>query len=418
MAIFAATHIDNLSDLHARCVNVVERCIIMRAPFTPNQHSTTLATPGAERSDALLLDIYSCAAMPSRWAPVLDQLCIETGAHSAFVQALRVEGVGMHQYWSAQDTHSCRFILPRLGPLADGANPRLDIRYRQRGVDRFVRDEDLFGPEIPSLRGYRERLAAIGMGRFIGTMWQLDADKYIALALHRKVGDASDFSSEQIGWLTTYFPHISQAASLTQKFEEINRFNHCLRSHLDCLRCGMLICKKDGHVMWANRSAERLLESNRFLRLHAGTLLGRSMPATHALMRELANVAATFESSHLALGQQPQVLHVALHPLADCSDQYFDSSSVLLILTTPEMNAAVSSKVIAQLFALTPAESRLASALVGGLTVEQYALRQGVSTGTARGQLKQVLHKTGTARQAELVRMILSSAGAQVVIGE
>ena len=386
----------------------------MEPAVEQNHVSVGRHPPFLERSDAFLLDLYSCSSTPTRWAPVLDHLCIETGARSAFVQALRVQGSGMYQHWSAQDTHSCNFILPHLGRLADGANPRLDVRYRQRGLDRFVRDEDLFGPEIPSLRGYRERLATIGMGRFIGTLWQIDSDNYIALALHRNVDDKSDFSAEQITWLKALSPHISQAASLTQKLEAANNFNQSLRRHLDRLRCGMVICNHNAHVMWANHSAEQLLKADGQLRIHAGSLLGRNTAITQALMQEIASVVATGDSSHLALGQTPHVLHIALHPQPGFSPPHQDQSSVLLILTKPDMSGAIAPKAIAQLFGLTPAESRLTSALVGGFTLEQYALHHGVSPGTVRGQLKQVLHKTGAARQSELVRLLLSSAAAQV----
>ena len=41
--------------------------------------------------------------------------------------------------------------------------------------------------------------------------------------------------------------------------------------------------------------------------------------------------------------------------------------------------------------------------------------RRGISSGTVRCQLKQVLAKTGTHRQAELVRLALSSAAAHVL---
>jgi DNA-binding CsgD family transcriptional regulator len=41
--------------------------------------------------------------------------------------------------------------------------------------------------------------------------------------------------------------------------------------------------------------------------------------------------------------------------------------------------------------------------------VRTYAAEAGVTEGTARIRLKQVLAKTGAARQADLVRIVLSS---------
>ncbi|MGZ5183829.1 MAG: helix-turn-helix transcriptional regulator, partial [Caldimonas sp.] len=64
------------------------------------------------------------------------------------------------------------------------------------------------------------------------------------------------------------------------------------------------------------------------------------------------------------------------------------------------------------LFDFTNAEANLASALVSGVTVEQYAQSRGVTIGTVRTQLNQVLSKSGAHRQADLVRRVLCSAAA------
>ena len=66
------------------------------------------------------------------------------------------------------------------------------------------------------------------------------------------------------------------------------------------------------------------------------------------------------------------------------------------------------------LFGLTPAEAALAQALAAGRSLHEYADEARVTCETARWRLKQVLAKTDTHRQAELVRLLLTSA----VLGE
>jgi DNA-binding CsgD family transcriptional regulator len=70
---------------------------------------------------------------------------------------------------------------------------------------------------------------------------------------------------------------------------------------------------------------------------------------------------------------------------------------------------------VGALFALSPAESRLAVALCQGHTVNEYAATHGVSVGTARFQLKQVLAKTRAPRQSELVRRVCTSVVAHAM---
>ena len=55
----------------------------------------------------------------------------------------------------------------------------------------------------------------------------------------------------------------------------------------------------------------------------------------------------------------------------------------------------------------------VAAALCAGWSVSDFARDRGISVGTARIQLKSVLSKTNTRRQADLVRQICASIAAQ-----
>jgi DNA-binding CsgD family transcriptional regulator len=69
-----------------------------------------------------------------------------------------------------------------------------------------------------------------------------------------------------------------------------------------------------------------------------------------------------------------------------------------------------------KLFGLTPAEARLAIGLCDGESVNDYAARQGISTGTARIQLKSTFSKLGVNRQPDLVRLIGSSVATRTLL--
>ncbi|MCE9521753.1 MAG: alpha/beta fold hydrolase [Alphaproteobacteria bacterium] len=59
---------------------------------------------------------------------------------------------------------------------------------------------------------------------------------------------------------------------------------------------------------------------------------------------------------------------------------------------------------------LTAAEARLAAKLVQGLQLSECAASLGISTHTARTQLKNIFAKTGTKRQSELLRLLTNAA--------
>jgi DNA-binding CsgD family transcriptional regulator len=63
------------------------------------------------------------------------------------------------------------------------------------------------------------------------------------------------------------------------------------------------------------------------------------------------------------------------------------------------------------MFGLTPAESRLAAALASGLALEAAAQAEGWTLNSAKTYLKSVFGKLGVSRQADLVRVVLTSTG-------
>ena len=83
--------------------------------------------------------------------------------------------------------------------------------------------------------------------------------------------------------------------------------------------------------------------------------------------------------------------------------------SAAVFISDPDQRESASQQTLEELFALTPAEARVAILLARGLSLAQVASTQAISPHTARAQLKSIFAKTGVSRQAELVRMIIGS---------
>lgn len=83
-------------------------------------------------------------------------------------------------------------------------------------------------------------------------------------------------------------------------------------------------------------------------------------------------------------------------------------SGNLLIIREKGRHAVPSIEQLRDLFGLSDAENRLASALLNGVTVNSYSAGSGISIATARTQLRSLLAKTGTQRQSELLSVLLS----------
>jgi DNA-binding CsgD family transcriptional regulator len=101
----------------------------------------------------------------------------------------------------------------------------------------------------------------------------------------------------------------------------------------------------------------------------------------------------------------------ATTPLADLA---FDLSrpAALLLINDPDRAVPLPAERLASAFGLTSAEAKLAAALATGTSLSDYADAAQITIGTARWYLKQALAKTGAHRQSELVRHVITAAGA------
>jgi DNA-binding CsgD family transcriptional regulator len=83
------------------------------------------------------------------------------------------------------------------------------------------------------------------------------------------------------------------------------------------------------------------------------------------------------------------------------------ASAVILFIRDLDSRGRLKLASFARHFELTPAEASLAAELASADGVGAAAARLGISRATVRTHLIHIFQKTGTCRQAELVRLIL-----------
>ncbi|MGH7248268.1 MAG: helix-turn-helix transcriptional regulator, partial [Pseudomonadota bacterium] len=81
----------------------------------------------------------------------------------------------------------------------------------------------------------------------------------------------------------------------------------------------------------------------------------------------------------------------------------------------PELARRQGEKNLRRRFGLTLAETGLAAEILKGYGRKAAARRRGISDATAKSQLSSIFEKTGTHRQAELVRLLLIAPEASEV---
>jgi DNA-binding CsgD family transcriptional regulator/PAS domain-containing protein len=364
--------------------------------------------------DRLLPILYATAEDAGQWKPALDLLCAKLTTGSAVVQILERQGDRFKERWTRRDTRSLAHAALHDRFVNNDDNPRLRAEMTSFNPFSIMRDRDRFSGNAEQLVDLRERLARIGLGSAICLSFELSERRCFSLILHRELGDERDYDEATETLLRQLAPHLQQTMRLAATIN--TRSAKCLAAEqvLDLLRTGVILCDSSGAVRRMNRSAEAILVRSTALRLVGDRLCGTGAGSKSALKRLLDAQADSTKPRLAALSQPDGDLHILSTRLPQDSD---DESCVLsgatpervLLVSDPAAPFELLPNEVAQLFGLSPAESRLAATIAQGGSVSAYSEHRGISVGTARNQLKHVLAKTQASKQTELTRRICSS---------
>jgi len=372
-------------------------------------------------SHRILLDLYGTAECDSRWTVMLDQLCADVGMRSAVVQVLEHQGGRYHERWVARDTASLAHAALHDRCVNRPDNPRLDRRLMARIPGEVGSDVRLFGSASPALGALRTRLGQGGLGDAIWVTFPISNQRNFTLILHRQPGDARDVEEGEEHFLQALLPHLKQAVRLNGQLVRPQGRSSGFEAALEQLRAGIILCTGDLDVEWYNPAAARILAASPALYVADGQLRCRARPEAQSLRELTAAVAQgrqAVATVGLSGGSSSEPVHMRIVRLEDdrhASRWPGTPAPIALFLSHSSVPPHLDLAEIAALFSLTPAEARLAAALASGLSLADFAASRDISIGTARIQLKQVLAKTASGRQAELVRKLCGSVAAYMI---
>lgn len=184
---------------------------------------------------------------------------------------------------------------------------------------------------------------------------------------------------------------------------------------LDHLQRGLLVTDEASHVLFSNRTADRILrqEDGLYLRPEG---LGAARPRETADLRALVRHAAIHDGdASLAVLSlwRPSLKRMLLLRITSLRGHSPFFASMLhraaIFLHDPAEPAVMNTSVLSRLYGLTQAESRLVVLLLNGSTLPHAAEAAQISLNTARTHLQRVFMKTDTNHQTQLVKLLLGS---------
>ncbi len=357
--------------------------------------------PGGEL-EGLIDRLYAAVEDPRQWGPYVEALAAATEARIAaivtrnrsthraqLVAAYGVDQATIDECLAERDTPLC--LLGRRS-LETGAVVQDNIA----GAHGRLNDR---------LRRYRPSHAVVVTRLFDGNV-----EGHICLL--RTEGDPPfPVAAERL--LNDLLPHHYRARKLARMIRTGEDAISAARAVLDGLGAGVVIFDEVGQPLLANAAARVLFDQRDGLTFNEAGLQALSSADTQILRGAIAEAAAGGGPLALPIPRRSMGRHYAVLviPLPGAGGGRFGvRPAAATIIADPEGGKFLSQDMLEALYGLTPAEARLVNGLAEGKRLDEIAEKTGVSKNTLRTQLNRAFEKTGTNRQAELIRLVLSGA--------
>lgn len=236
------------------------------------------------------------------------------------------------------------------------------------------------------------------------------------LAVHYDPMVARRYNASISSALTALAPLLKAAVALNRQISETATAERTIAQAIEALALPAFMVDRCACVKIANARGVSLLE-----RLQLQSVDGRVRPRERRAALQFQEAVASIcaggrQTIDIPLHTQDGAFCAALtlHPVSDApmaapgNTWMFAPERFVLVLVRERTieRALLNPKLLTDIFAMTPAEARLAACIGTGVSLEAAADSLSVSKETARSQLKQVFAKTDTHRQAELVALL------------
>jgi DNA-binding CsgD family transcriptional regulator len=160
------------------------------------------------------------------------------------------------------------------------------------------------------------------------------------------------------------------------------------------------IVDRERQIMAANHLMEAMLDQVKWL---PGNRIALVDPKANAQFDQALSDDSSRAFPARACNGKTVIVHVM--PSDGQQGELFDGLAILAV-TIIDSKTAPDTALIRALYDLSAGEARVARGLTRGQTVDEIATTAGVSPETVRSQVKAVLAKTGTRRQAEATALL------------
>jgi DNA-binding CsgD family transcriptional regulator/PAS domain-containing protein len=221
-------------------------------------------------------------------------------------------------------------------------------------------------------------------------------------------------TAERLDVVNALVPHLQQALRTQEHLSDLEHAARDMAGAIDGMRHAVVVVGPGATVVHLNAAAEAMQARHEGPHVHHGRLRLRTPATDDQLQRCIADaLGASDGSSRLSSSitcqriSSPHALVVHVLPFTSQVRDDGDARA-LVVIVDPDRHPVPSTELLRKAFGLTKAEADLALLVVRGDGLKPISDEMSLSMATVKTHLQHVFCKTGTHRQAELVRLLMA----------
>lgn len=254
-----------------------------------------------------------------------------------------------------------------------------------------------------------------------------ESDIYVPLVHHSQLISVLKFHShvnvdelaqETCVFLQRLAPHMARALYIYRQLSTLHQSNQVLVETLKCSNLAVLLLNANLQVLFIAPEAQKIIAANPPLAIdRAGYLLvgdATQQSQIDKLLRQSLAATGGIHYDHeqgfnlpLKIASKLHPLKINILPLGDNTACNTGQVRLAVFINDPERLRKAPQGYLQQAYRFTRTEIQVANLLVNGCDVAEIARQRRTTLETARWQIKSLLHKTNTASQPELVRLLM-----------
>lgn len=368
-----------------------------------------------EHFSELVGDIYDCAIDPTLWEPTLEKIRIAYGFATTGLNLVSIPSM------AGMLVKATNIPPERIAQIPRYAQAGMELWGGPARLATFPIDEPVINSHVwdasklASNIYYQEWGMPLGLFDQVAITLVRDPTMIGAFSMGRHISQGK-ITEKDIAPLRLIAPHLRRAVTISHLLDIRQLEAATLAATLDLQASAILLVDAAMVLVHANSAGIALLELGSPIRSVAGCLKAPYPLADDAL----ASAVQQSTRNEAGLGRRgigvplrdaegtAFVVHVM--PLrgsdirANLSARAVAALFVAPASTPPQLPAAA----LTLLYDLTPSETRIVELIASGRTSADISVELGIAPSTVKTHLLRIFDKTGTGRQAELIRLAAS----------